>query len=475
MDAKYIYPDIEFLKHNDNIGASQSYNAESLDSFFKTMKVKAKVAYVEASVASALYAVELAPGVRVNKVTSLQHELSVALQAIDIQFLIPIPGTSYLGIRAVKPDAPPVLLGDYLKDESYLKSDNFMEIVLGRLYDGKTAYFDFKKFSHLLISGTTGSGKSIFIDSVIVNLIYKASPAELKLILIDTHMLNLMRFDKLPHLLVPIIYDSKKAYGALMWTMAEMENRYKLFSEHGLKNLEAYNEYMTEHGGDILPRILIVVDDFADLMTESLNPLSLQEEIDRLVSMSRAAGIHLLLSIQRPSFDVISGTVKMNIPNRIAFKTVSGNDSRLILQASGAEHLNGNGDMLFKQLGKQEPERIQGPYVSDEEIDKVVKHIKNWNSFYSYRETIDIRTPVEPEKPEEITDPVDEFLEDAGRIIIKKQKASVGMIQREFRIGFNRAARIMDTLAEMGVVSPEEETIPRKILVDLEQFEKLMG
>ncbi len=483
MDTNYIYPDIDFLKHDDNSNTIQNDDGASLVSFLKLMKVSAKVAYVESSPVSSLYALELAPGVRVSKVTSLQHELSVELQAIDIQFIIPIPGTSYLGIRAIKPDAPEVLLGNFLRNDSYLKSDNCMEVVLGRQYDGKPAYFDFKKLTHLLISGTTGSGKSIFIDSIIVNLLYKASPCELKLILIDTHALNLLRFSNLPHLILPVITDCKKAVGALAWTVAEMDCRYKELSINGVKNIAAYNALMKEQGREGLPEILVIVDDLADLISESANPNDIQSDLERLVSMARSAGIHLLLSIQRPSSEIVSSTIKMNIPNRIAFRTVSGNDSRLIIQMSGAEHLNGNGDMLFKQLGLQQPIRIQGPYVSDEEIDYVVKHVIRNNSFYTFNskfnnmtsdfnKTNNINTSINDIEQNDFGN--DELLEEAGRFIIEKQKSSVGMLQRVFKIGINRAMRIMDQLAELGVVGPEVGTKPRSILMNIDEFNKLV-
>ena len=357
--------------------------------------------------------------------------------------------------------------------EEYLKSSSCTEIVLGRTYDGNPVYYDFKKRTHLLISGTTGSGKSVFIDSVLINLIYKASPEELKFILIDTHALNLLRFNKISHLIFSVITDAKKVVGAMAWVVAEMDYRYKELSDRGAKNIEAYNEMMEERHEKKMPRILIVIDDLADVMTEYLYLKDLQADLDRLVSMSRAVGIHLLLSVQRPSSESVSNAVKMNIPNRIAFRTVSGGDSRLIIHTTGAERLTGNGEMLFTQLGQQEPIRIQGPYVSDEEIDHVVKYTIKNNGFYAVQEKIEL----EKKKTDTTVDIIydnDEFLEDAGKLIIKKQKASVGMIQREFRIGFNRAARIMDRLAEMGVVGPEEGIAPRKILVDMEGFERLL-
>ena len=478
MDTDYIYPVIEFLKHNDNNTATLSDDGDNLVQFLKLMKVSAKVAYVEASSVSSLYAIELAPGVRVSKVTSLKHELSVELKAIDIQFLIPIPGTSYLGIRAIKPDAPEVLLGDYLINDSYLKSRNNLEVVLGRLYDGKPAYFDFRKLNHLLISGTTGSGKSIFIDSIIVNLLYKSSPDELKLILIDTHALNLLRFNNLPHLILPVITDCKKACAALAWLLSEMDYRYQELSYKGVKNIDAYNVMMNEEGQKRMPDILMIVDDLADIMAEAAYANDFQADLDRLSGMARFVGIHLLLSIQRPSSEIVSSTVKMNIPNRIAFSTVSGNDSRLIIQVGGAEHLNGNGDMLFKQLGQQEPLRIQGPYVSDEEIDIVVDFVKRNSGFYTFSkpEVIcqNVQKIVIPSDIDNSLDTNDEFLEEAARLIIKKQKASVGMLQREFRIGFNRTAKIMDKLVELGVVGPEEYTKPRRILMNMEEFESML-
>lgn len=482
MDANYIYPDIDFLKHNEK-EANQVNDGSNLVTFLAKMKASVKIAYTEATNISTLYALELAPGVRVSKITALQHEISVVLQASDIQFDIPIPGTSYLGIRAIKESVPQALLGDFLKNDSYLKSERFMEVILGRLYDGKPAYYDFSKFTHLLISGTTGSGKSIFIDSVLVNLLYKASPDELKLILIDTHALNLLRFNNISHLIFPVVTDVKKAAGSLEWAVAEMDYRYKCLSENGVKNIESYNELMINTFKKTMPRILVVIDDLADLMSGYSYPKALQEDLERLVSMSRAAGIHLLLSIQRPSSNVVSSAIKMNIANRIAFKTVSGGDSRLIINTNGAEQLSGNGDMLFIQLGRQEPVRLQGLFVSDEEIDCVVKFIIRNNSFYAFHNQVNntpcdtlttANTGTPPNIDNETSSGYDELLVEAGRFIIEKQKSSVGMIQRVFKIGFNRAARIMDQLAELGVVGPEEGTKPRIILMNIDEFEKFV-
>jgi S-DNA-T family DNA segregation ATPase FtsK/SpoIIIE len=472
MDNQYTYPDIGLLDHNEFQAEDKSDSSQKLEEFLKIMGVSAKVVSVDETSISTTYALQLAPGVRINKVTKLTQEISVALQASDIQFQIPIPGTSYLGIQAIKSDAAQVLLGDFIQDTAFIESDNLMEVVLGRTLDGKTAHFDFNETPHLLISGTTGSGKSVFIDSIILNVIYKASPDEVRFLMIDTHGINLSSFSSLPHLLTPVLTNVNHAVSGLNYANKEMDNRYRLFADMGVKNIDAYNDIIDSTNGKKLPRIIIVIDDFADLM--AFQPAETEETICRLSQMSRAAGIHLLISTQRPSVNILTGQIKANMPNRIAFRTAASVDSRTILDVGGAEHLLGKGDMLLKTIGQREPIRIQAPYVSDAEISRVVRFIADKNP-HDLPDISIIAPPIQPVYGYGYLEEngYDELLRQAGRVVIESDMASIGRLQRTFKIGFNRAAHIMDQLAELGVVGPEIGTKPRTILMTLEEFEAL--
>ena len=468
MDNQYTYPDISLLDYNEIKDEDKNDLSKKLEELLKIMGVSATVVSVDDTSISSTYALQLAPGVRINKVTKLAQEISVALQASDIQFQIPIPGTSYLGIQAITSDVAQVLLGDFIQDNAFIESDKIMEVVLGKALDGKTAYFDFNETPHLLISGTTGSGKSVFIDSILLNLVYKASPDEVRFLMVDTHGINLSAFSTLPHLLTPVLTNVSHAINGLKYVNTEMDDRYCRFANLGVKNIDAYNQIIDKSNEPKLPQIIVVIDDFADLM--AFRPTETEETICRLAQMSRAAGIHLLISTQRPSVNILTGQIKANMPNRIAFRTSASVDSRTILDVGWAEHLLGKGDMLFKTIGKREPMRIQAPYISDEELARVVRFVSEKNPHELPNISL-IMPPVQQGYGYSEKGGMDDLLWAAGRFIIDKDKASIGMLQRALKVGFNRAARIMDQLEELGVV--EYEGGIGRVLMSLDEFEKL--
>lgn len=470
MNNQYTYPDIGLLEHNEFQVEGKIDQRQRLEDFLKIMGVSAAVVSVNETSISTTYALQLAPSVRINKVTKLAQEISVALQASGIQFEIPIPGTSYLGIQAIKSDVAQVLLGDFIQDTAFIESDNIMEVVLGRTLDGKTVHFDFNETPHLLISGTTGSGKSVFVDSILLNFIYKASPDEVRFMMIDTHGINLSLFSTIPHLLTPVLTNVSHAINGLKYANTEMDDRYRRFADLGVKNIDAYNQIIEKTNGQKLPRIIVVIDDFADLM--AFRPTETEETICRLAQMSRAAGIHLLISTQRPSVSILTGQIKANMPNRIAFRTAASVDSRTILDVGGAEHLLGKGDMLLKTISQREPLRIQAPYISDEEITRVVGFVSERNPHEHPKISL-IAPPVQHAYGYSEEVGMDALLWEAGRFVIDKDKVSIGMLQRALKVGFNRAARIMDQLEELGVIEYEGGIKPGRVLMSLDEFEKL--
>ena len=474
----YSIPKVNLLSSNELSTVNHSVTAEQLEDFLKKRGISANVVYSEDSIVSTVYAIHLTQGVRVSKINGILHELSIELKAADIELMIPIPGTSYLGIRAIKADAPKALLGDFVKDPVFGASEKKMRVALGRNLNGKAEWFDFEETPHLLIAGTTGSGKSVFMDSVITSLIYNLAPEELRFIMIDTHGINLSVFNQLPHLLIPVVRDARKALGVLSWVLGEIDYRFEKLSKIGVRSIETYNEQMIAEKGDKISRILVVIDDLADVMDSA--PKQIEEVVCKIAHKSRQVGIHLLVSTQRPTGDVLTGMIRENFTGRVAFKTASGYDSKTIIDVAGAEHLLGNGDMLFKSLGTREPLRVQAPFVTDEEIRNVVRFIvdnnQNEDVFLvnndakSRKDTYSDLASLVADKQEE----PDELLYDAGKIIIESQKASIGLLQRKLKISFNRATRIIDQLAEMNVVGPENGAYPRDIFMSLSQFERIV-
>lgn len=425
---------------------------------------------------------ELQPeqGVKVSKIVGLADDIKLNLAVADLRIEAPIPGKAAVGIEVPNSENTAVMLRDLLESDEFKNSRSPISFAVGKDIAGKVVVADIAKMPHLLVAGATGSGKSVCINTLIMSIIYKADPEDVKLILVDPKVVELSVYNGIPHLMIPVVTDPKKAAGALNWAVAEMEKRYKLFAEYNVRDLKGFNEKVLrgETGEDAekkLPQIIIIIDELADLMMVA--PGEVEGAICRLAQLARAAGLHLILATQRPSVNVITGLIKANMPSRIAFSVSSGVDSRTIIDMNGAEKLLGKGDMLFYPSGYPKPVRMQGSFVSDKEVQKVVDYLidKNGSTAYSneleeHMMTADVPTSISGVSAED-TDDRDVYFTEAGQLIIDKDRASIGMLQRMFKIGFNRAARIMDQLAEAGVVGPEEGTKPRKVLMSKEEFD----
>lgn len=425
---------------------------------------------------------ELQPeqGVKVSKIVGLADDIKLNLAVADLRIEAPIPGKAAVGIEVPNSENTAVMLRDLLESDEFKNSRSPITFAVGKDIAGKVVVADIAKMPHLLVAGATGSGKSVCINTLIMSIIYKADPEDVKLILVDPKVVELSVYNGIPHLMIPVVTDPKKAAGALNWAVAEMEKRYKLFAEYNVRDLKGFNEKVLrgETGEDAkkkLPQIIIIIDELADLMMVA--PGEVEGAICRLAQLARAAGLHLILATQRPSVNVITGLIKANMPSRIAFSVSSGVDSRTIIDMNGAEKLLGKGDMLFYPSGYPKPVRVQGSFVSDKEVQKVVDYLidKNGSTAYSneleeHMMTADVPTSISGVSAED-TDDRDVYFTEAGQLIIDKDRASIGMLQRMFKIGFNRAARIMDQLAEAGVVGPEEGTKPRKVLMSKEEFD----
>lgn len=425
---------------------------------------------------------ELQPeqGVKVSKIVGLADDIKLNLAVADLRIEAPIPGKAAVGIEVPNSENTAVMLRDLLESDEFKNSRSLISFAVGKDIAGKVVVADIAKMPHLLVAGATGSGKSVCINTLIMSIIYKADPEDVKLILVDPKVVELSVYNGIPHLMIPVVTDPKKAAGALNWAVAEMEKRYKLFAEYNVRDLKGFNEKVLrgETGEDAkkkLPQIIIIIDELADLMMVA--PGEVEGAICRLAQLARAAGLHLILATQRPSVNVITGLIKANMPSRIAFSVSSGVDSRTIIDMNGAEKLLGKGDMLFYPSGYPKPVRVQGSFVSDKEVQKVVDYLidKNGSTAYSneleeHMMTADVPTSISGVSAED-TDDRDVYFTEAGQLIIDKDRASIGMLQRMFKIGFNRAARIMDQLAEAGVVGPEEGTKPRKVLMSKEEFD----
>lgn len=426
---------------------------------------------------------ELQPeqGVKVSKIVGLADDIKLNLAAADIRIEAPIPGKAAVGIEVPNKENSAVMLRDLLESTEFKNSASNVSFAVGRDIAGRCVVADIAKMPHLLIAGATGSGKSVCINTLIMSILYKASPDQVRLIMVDPKVVELSVYNGIPHLMIPVVTDPKKAAGALNWAVAEMTRRYQAFAEHQVRDMKGYNEKVSqmepdENGNkpDTMPQIVIIVDELADLMMVA--PGEVEESICRLAQLARAAGIHLVLATQRPSVNVITGLIKANMPSRIAFSVSSGVDSRTIIDMNGAEKLLGKGDMLFYPSGYQKPVRVQGAFVSDKEVQKVTDYLKDHNGDVAYSQEVvehmnSSTTGGNMMSGSDSASERDAYFVDAGKLIIDKEKASIGMLQRMFKIGFNRAARVMDQLCEAGVVGPEEGTKPRKVLMSMEEFE----
>ncbi|EPN9397386.1 DNA translocase FtsK [Listeria monocytogenes] len=440
---------------------------EMLDETLENFNVQASVVNRTQGPAVTRFEVQPEKGVKVSKITNLTDDIKLNLAAKDIRIEAPIPGKSTVGIEIPNQTSRPVMLSELMNTEAFQTSASPLTAALGLDISGTPIITDLQKMPHGLIAGATGSGKSVCINSLLVSLLYKATPDQLKLLLIDPKMVELAPYNRIPHLVSPVITDAKAATVALKWAVEEMERRYQLFSHTGVRNMEKYNEYAShpDHTGEKLPYILIVIDELADLMMVA--PNDVEESISRIAQKARACGIHMIVATQRPSVDVITGLIKANIPTRVSFSVSSQIDSRTILDASGAEKLLGKGDMLFLPSGASKPVRLQGTFVSDEEIDAVVAHVRSQGEAdYIFEE----QELLVKETAKENTD---ELFEEACDFVLSQNAASTSLLQRHFRIGYNRAARLMESLENHQIVSGINGSKPRDVIITKDQLAKL--
>lgn len=485
IPAKYKFPPLNLLTLpkggiKTGVGREHKMMAQKLQSTLKSFGVNVTITDISVGPTVTRYEIQPEQGVKVSKITNLTDDIKLNLAATDIRIEAPIPGKAAVGIEVPNKENSAVLLRELFESPQFKDSKSSIAFAVGKDLAGQPVVTDIAKMPHLLIAGQTGSGKSVCINTLIMSIIYKYHPDDVKLIMIDPKVVELSVYNGIPHLLIPVVTDPKKASGALNWAVQEMVERYNKFAELGVRDMKGYNNKISsvkgseEAGYEPMPQIVIIVDELADLMMVA--PGEVEDAICRLAQMARAAGIHLIIATQRPSVNVITGLIKANIPSRIAFSVASAIDSRTILDGGGAEKLLGKGDMLFYPSGYPKPVRLQGAFVSDSEVSDVVDFLSGNNSNEYNNDIISkIETTASSMTSSSVdkgTNDRDQYFTEAGRFIIEKDKASIGMLQRVYKIGFNRAARIMDQLCDAGVVGPEEGTKPRKVLMSKEEFEK---
>ncbi|WP_113674826.1 FtsK/SpoIIIE family DNA translocase [Vallitalea guaymasensis] len=474
-NVEYKFPSIDLLKKNPlggNKGSKSAIlkNADKLEKTLESFGVRAKVLNVSCGPTVTRYELQPEQGVKVSKIVSLADDIALNLAASGIRIEAPIPGKSAVGIEVPNKEVSSVYLREVIDTEDFKQFPSNVAFALGKDIAGKVIVADIGRMPHMLIAGATGSGKSVCINTLITSIIYKSTPEQVKLVMIDPKVVELSVYNGIPHLLIPVVTDPKKAAGALNWAVSEMSDRYKLFAASNVRDVKGYNKLVAKTGeGSSLPHIIIIVDELADLMMVA--PNDVEDAICRLAQMARAAGIHLIIATQRPSVDVITGLIKANIPSRIAFSVSSGTDSRTIIDMNGAEKLLGKGDMLFYPVGVQKPLRVQGAFISDKEVEHIVEFLKeSRKTIYNDK----IISQISSDKAVlGKQDDKDDYYNEALELVIEKQKASASMIQRRFRVGYNRAARIVDQLHESGIVGGEEGSKPRKVLITKEEYEEM--
>lgn len=467
VNDNYKLPPLSLLKKNISKPTSYSEkellnSAQILEKTLESFGVLAKVVQVSCGPTITRYELHPAPGTKVSRIVNLADDIALSLAAPDVRIEAPIPGKAAIGIEVPNKQVTSVFLRDVLETEEFQKSSN-LTCALGKDISGNPVMANLAEMPHLLIAGATGSGKSVCVNSIICSILCKAYPHEVKLVLIDPKVVELTVYNDIPHLLTPVVTDAKKAAAALNWMVTEMERRYKLFADSGVRDINRYNEL---NGDNPLPKVLVIIDELADLMMVS--PREVEDCICRLAQMARAAGIHLIVATQRPSVDIITGLIKANIPSRISFSVSSQVDSRTILDMAGAEKLLGKGDMLFYPVGAAKPIRVQGAYISDEEVEKLVTYVKKQKQ-PSYEKNLSDFKEVEVTNDEE---EVDELFQEALSLVIDSGQASISMLQRRLHIGYARAARLIDQMEEKGFIGGFEGTKPREILISKEQFER---
>lgn len=483
----YKIPALTLLSKGKKAGGDSDAHlratALKLEQTLQNFGVQVRVTNASCGPSVTRYEIQPEQGVKVSKIVGLADDIKLNLAVTDLRIEAPIPGKAAVGIEVPNSENTAVMLRDLLEANEFQNSKSSIPFAVGKDISGKVMVADIAKMPHLLVAGATGSGKSVCINTLIMSIIYKASPDDVKLIMVDPKVVELSVYNGIPHLLIPVVTDPKKAAGALNWAVSEMEKRYKLFAEYNVRDLKGFNDKVSQMASEEgvpgkMPQIVIIVDELADLMMVA--PGEVESAICRLAQLARAAGLHLILATQRPSVNVITGLIKANMPSRIAFSVSSGVDSRTIIDMNGAEKLLGKGDMLFYPTGYPKPVRVQGSFVSDKEVQKVVDYLIEQNGNVAYSEEIEEHVNsnvgssgdgISIGNPDGGSDR-DAYFVDAGKLIIDKEKASIGMLQRMFKIGFNRAARIMDQLAEAGIVGEEEGTKPRKILMSVDEFDQ---
>lgn len=453
-------------KSDENVRKKVIKNAELLERTLEDFGVDASISQVTVGPAITRYEIQPKPGVKVSKIVNLTDDIALSLAARSIRVEAPIPGKNAIGIEVPNDETQMVGIREIVESDEFKNFKSPLAMGLGKDVSGKIFISDIAKMPHLLIAGSTGSGKSVCVNTLINSILFKARPDEVKLLLIDPKVVELSNYNGIPHLLIPVVTDPSKAANALNWAVTEMNRRYKLFSESGSRDIKSYNEKSEEK----LPSIVIIIDELADLMMTSAKEV--EDYICRLAQKARAAGMHLVIATQRPSVDVITGVIKANIPSRIAFAVSSRTDSRTILDMGGAEKLLGKGDMLFHPLGASKPERLQGAFISEDELEKVIDFVKGQFSSEEVKYEEDIIESISAVKTAPIDDE-DELLPQAIEFVVDTGQASASMLQRRFKIGFNRAARIIDSMEERGIVGQNEGSRPRKVLISKEQYEEM--
>ena len=483
---KYKKPSYNLLKDSEN-GSSKVTRASLMETANKLKQVLAnfgvRVEVTNVSKGPSVTRYELQPemGTKVSKITGLADDIKLNMAAADIRIEAPIPGKAAIGIEVPNKEAGSVYFRELVESKEFKESQSAISFGVGKDIAGKTIIADIAKMPHMLIAGATGSGKSVCINTIIMSILYKAKPEDVRLIMVDPKVVELSVYNGIPHLLLPVVTDPKKAAGALNWAVNEMTDRYKKFAAMQVRNIKGYNDVVVKKNKEgidppmeKLPQIVIIIDELADLMMVA--PGEVEDAICRLAQLARAAGIHMVIATQRPSVNVVTGLIKANIPSKIAFAVSSGIDSRVIIDMNGAEKLLGKGDMLYFPSNLPKPLRVQGAFVSDEEVENVVSFLKENAEEVSYDESIAQATVSQESMPgsSKGDDERDSLFADAGRFVIENEKGSIGSLQRHFKIGFNRAGRIMDQLADAKVVGPELGTKPRKVEMTMEEFETLL-
>lgn len=465
----YMFPPIHLLKPpvQQTIEKDWMYQqTKRLDETLKNFNVKARVVHATQGPSVTRFEISPEPGVKVNKITNLSDDLKLSLAAKDIRMEAPIPGKHTIGIEVPNHKRRPVFISEIINSQAFKQNTSPLTVVLGLDISGNPIVTDLKSMPHGLIAGATGSGKSVCINSMIISLLYKASPEELKLMLIDPKMVELAPYNDIPHLVSPVITDVKAATASLKWAVEEMERRYELFAKSGTRDIQKYNELVKRHhSGQHLPYIVIIIDELADLMMVA--PGDVEEAICRIAQKARACGIHLILATQRPSVDVITGLIKANVPTRIAFSVSSQVDSRTIIDVGGAEKLLGKGDMLFLGNGVSKVQRLQGTFVTDEEIDAVVNHVRQQgkpNYLFKQEELL---------KKADYLEEDDDLFYEACEFVVSQKMASTSSLQRRFRIGYNRAARLIEMMEMQGIISESKGSKPREVLISEDELEIL--